>query len=154
MQDFQRDLLFLLHDVARDLGPLGLAAYAGRTRLKVPVFKAILREAPVLLHAYAGAAIAEKKFGVKDRETLNAIRGHTLGSAAPGLLEKIVYVADLASDGRDFPEAGIIKRLAFRDLDKAYAAANYVKLIYVFRTGGWIHPESIRSWNRLSEKNK
>ncbi len=147
-------LAALLHDVARDLGPRGLAAYAVRNRLKVPAFKSTLRKAPVVLHGYAGASVAEKRFGVKDREVLNAIRGHTLGSAAPGLLEKIIYVADLACDLRDFPEAGRIRRLAFRDLDKAYAAANYVKLMYISGTGGWIHPESIRSWNRLSGKNK
>ena len=142
----------LLHDAARDLGPRGLAAYAVRNRLKVPAFKAVLREAPLVLHSYAGADIAAKKFGVKDRETLRAIRRHTLGFAAPGLLEKIVYVADLACESREFPEAGVIRRLAFSDLDKAYAAANYVKLIYIFRTGGWPHPESVKVYNGMKGK--
>ena len=64
----------LLHDIARDHSPRGRAAYAAGNRLKVPAFEATLREAPVLIHAYAGAEIAEKQFGVKDRETLNAIR--------------------------------------------------------------------------------
>ncbi len=144
----------LLHDIARDRGPRGLAAYAVKNRLKVPALKETMRAAPILLHSYAGASIAENKFGVKDREALNAIRNHTLGSASPGLLEKIIYVADLAACGREFPEAGMIRKLAFRDLDAAYAAANYVKLVYAFGTGGWIHPRSIRTWNNLSEKNK
>lgn len=139
----------LLHDAARDRSPRTLAAYAVRNRLKVPALKETLREAPLLIHAYAGAEVAEKKFGVKDRGVLDAIRNHTLGSAAPGRIEKIIYVADLAADGREFPEAGIVGKLAFRDLDAAYAAANYVKLVYVFSAGGWIHPESIRVYNGM-----
>jgi len=144
----------LLHDAARDLGPSGLAAYVRENRLKVPAFKETLRKAPVILHAYAGAGIAAKKFGVKDRAVLKAIRSHTLGSSSPGLLDKIIYVSDLAADGRDFPEAGKIRELAFRDLDAAYAAANYVKLVYVLRSGGWIHPESIKAWNNLLENRE
>ena len=144
----------LLHDVARDRGPRWLAAYALKNRLKVPALTRTLLAAPILIHAYAGAEAAEKKFGVKDREVLNAIRNHTLGSAAPGLLDKIIYVSDLAAGGRDFPEAGMVRELAFKDLDAAYAAANYVKLVYAFRTGGWIHPVSVKVWNSLLEKNK
>jgi nicotinate-nucleotide adenylyltransferase len=144
----------MLHDIARDRGPRRLAAYARGNRLKVPALKETLRRAPVIIHSYAGAGIAKKNFGVRDRETLNAIRHHTLGSTAPGLLEKIIYVADLAAGGRAFSEAGLVRKLAFIDLDAAYAAANYVKLVYAFRVGGWLHPESIKTWNSLPEKYK
>ncbi|MFA6434388.1 MAG: bis(5'-nucleosyl)-tetraphosphatase (symmetrical) YqeK [Elusimicrobiales bacterium] len=143
----------LLHDVARDLGPVKLKRYALRNRLKVPALKEILREAPALLHACVGAHLAQNKFGVKDRGVLNAIRGHTLGSGSPGLLAEIIFVADLASCDRDFPEAGMIRELAWRDLGAAYAAANYVKLVYAFGTGKWIHPGGINIWNSLSGKD-
>ncbi|HBB67499.1 MAG: hypothetical protein A2X28_00935 [Elusimicrobia bacterium GWA2_56_46] len=141
----------ILHDAARDLGPRGLSARARGNRLKVPAFRETLRKAPIILHAYAGADMAAKKFGVKDPVVLKAIRSHTLGSSSPGLLDKIIYVSDLAADGRDFPEADRIRELAFRDLDAAYAAANYVKLVYILKSGGWIHPESVKTWNNLLE---
>jgi nicotinate-nucleotide adenylyltransferase len=143
----------LLHDIARDLGPRGLAAYAKKARFKVPALEETLKKAPILLHSYAGAELAEKKFGVKDKAVLNAIRRHTLGSVSPGLLAKIIYVADLAADGRDFSGAGMVKQLAFADLDAAYAAAIYVKLVYALKAGGWMHPESVKVWNNLLEKN-
>ncbi len=144
----------LLHDIARDRSPRGLAVYAVKHRLKIPALKETLIEAPAILHAYVGADIAEKKFGVKDRSALNAIRNHTLGSVSPGLIDKIIYVADFAAGGRDFPEAGVVRKAAFKNLAVAYAAANYVKLIHAFRSGRWIHPEGVKVWNNLSGKNK
>ena len=98
--------------------------------------------------------MAEKNFGVTDRGVLKAIRAHTFGCAAPCLLDKIIFVADLAEDGRNFSEARRIKKMAFKDLDAAYAAAHYLKLSHAFRAGRWIHQESIKEWNRLLEKSR
>ncbi|OGS07628.1 MAG: hypothetical protein A2270_06735 [Elusimicrobia bacterium RIFOXYA12_FULL_51_18] len=147
-------LTALLHDAARDLGPRALSAYVLKTRLRVPALRETLEKAPIILHSYAGAELAAKSFGVKDRAVLKAIRSHTLGAVSPGLLDKIMYVSDLAAAGRNFPEAGAVRQLAFRDLDAAYAAANYVKLVYAFKSGGWPHPESVKVWNSLLKKGK
>jgi nicotinate-nucleotide adenylyltransferase len=147
-------LAALLHDAARDLSPRALAAYAVRARFKMPALKAALKYAPITVHPYAGAAMAEKNFGVTDRGVLKAIRAHTFGCAAPCLLDKIIFVADLAEDGRNFSEARRIKKMAFKDLDAAYAAAHYLKLSHAFRAGRWIHQESIKEWNRLLEKSR
>jgi nicotinate-nucleotide adenylyltransferase len=143
----------LLHDAARGMSPRALAAYAADAKFKMPAFAASLKKAPDVIHPYAGAHMAAEKFGVTDRAVLKAIRVHTLGCAAPGLLDKIIFVADLAEAGRSFPEARRIRELAFSDLDAAYAAAQYVKLSYVLKTGRWIHPESIKAWNSLLERS-
>lgn len=47
-----------------------------------------------VLHAPAGAVIAQKEFGIEDEEILSAIRWHTLGKSEMTLLEKIVFIAD------------------------------------------------------------
>ncbi len=144
----------LLHDAARDLGPRALTAYVLKAGLRVPALKETLEKAPLLLHARVGADLAAKRFGVKDRSVLRAIRSHTLGSVSPGLLDKIIYISDLAAADRAFPEARAVRELAFSDLDAAYAAANYVKLVHAFKAGGWTHPESVRVWNSLLKKDK
>ncbi|MBU2574174.1 MAG: bis(5'-nucleosyl)-tetraphosphatase (symmetrical) YqeK [Elusimicrobia bacterium] len=153
---FKAALAGLLHDAARGLSPRTLVRCAAKNRLRAPRLNEMIKKAPVLLHSYAGADLAAKRFGVKDRSVLNAIRQHTLGSRNPDLLSKILYVADLAACDRSFPEAGEVAALARKDLDAAYLRANYVKLIYAFRTGGWRHPESAKVWTRLrtQEKNK
>ncbi len=46
------------------------------------------------LHAPVSAFIAEKDFGVEDREILSAIRWHTLGKINMTDFEKIIFLAD------------------------------------------------------------
>ena len=118
----------LLHDAARDFGEVRLVRYAVSKRLKIPRFTRTA--APILLHSYASAEVARGRFSVRDKTVLRAIALHTLGAARMDTLSKIIYVADLASEDRKFSRAKKIARLARRDLDAAFLAANYVKLKY------------------------
>ncbi|OGR60509.1 MAG: nicotinate (nicotinamide) nucleotide adenylyltransferase [Elusimicrobia bacterium GWC2_51_8] len=118
----------LLHDAARDFGEVRLMRYAVSKKLKIPCFARTA--APILLHSYASAEVARGRFGVRDKTVLRAIALHTSGAARMDTLSKIIYVADLASEDRKFSQAKKIARLARRDLDEAFLAANYVKLKY------------------------
>ncbi len=142
-------LAALLHDCARDL-PAGKRA--ALCPADTPLRAEMLREAPVLAHAWAGAELARRKFGIEDPEVLDAIRVHATGAPGMGPLARLLYVSDFANRGRDFREARLVRRLAFIDLDEAFRSANYVKLVYTFSGGGWVHPLSVGLWNSLQEK--
>ncbi|MCI8566072.1 MAG: nicotinate (nicotinamide) nucleotide adenylyltransferase [Lachnospiraceae bacterium] len=72
-----------------------------------------------VLHARAGAVIAEKEFGVTDPEILNAIRFHTTGRPEMSLLEKIIFIADYIEPGRSkAPNLDKIRREAALDLNR------------------------------------
>jgi len=139
----------LLHDAGRCMRPAALVQYVRRRRLKVPLGPLVARKAPLLLHPYVSADLARRRFGVRDAEVLGAIAKHTLGG--PGLrpLEKVMYVADVASEDRNFPEAGAIRKLAYEDLDAALREAVRVKLAYVLASGGWLHPAGVQLWNEI-----
>jgi nicotinate-nucleotide adenylyltransferase len=143
-------LAALLHDCARDLSP------AAQLRLAKGPREAVLREtaarAPVLLHAWAGAELARKRFGVADPDVLEAAALHATGGPGMGPLARLVYVCDVANQGRAFPEAALVRRLAREDLGAAFRAANYVKLVYAFSGDGWVHPLSVALWNSLQQK--
>ena len=47
-----------------------------------------------ILHAFAGAYLAQKELGIEDKDILNAIMYHTTGRTGMSLLEKIVYLSD------------------------------------------------------------
>ena len=49
---------------------------------------------PKTHHAPVGAYIAQKEFGVEDKEILSAIRWHTLGKINMTPFEKIIFLAD------------------------------------------------------------
>ncbi len=72
-----------------------------------------------IVHAKLGAETAKCEFGITDPEIIDVIRWHSVGRANMSLLEKIIFVADLAEPGRNFPELSLLRELAFSDIDKA-----------------------------------
>lgn len=144
-------LAALLHDCARDL------PFSVQRRLcpkDLPLRAEVLREAPLLAHVWAGAELARKKFSVGDPDVLEAVRLHATGAPGMGPLARLIYLSDLANRGRYFREAALVRSLAFLDQAAAFRAANYVKLVYAFSAGGWVHPLSVALWNSLREEKK
>lgn len=147
-------LAALLHDCARDMAVPALIRYSLKKAPRTPLLRTLIKEAPVLLHAWAGAGRARAEFGITDPEILEAVRLHATGAPGMGPLARLIYVCDLACPGRTFREAALVRKLAFADFEAAFRAANYVKLVYAFSGGGWVHPLSISLWNSLQEKKK
>lgn len=142
----------LLHDIGRRYNPEELARFARRRRLKVPELRTLLRLDPMLLHAYASADIAEREFGVSDKDILNAIKRHTLGDRHLTLLDKILYVADASSLDRSHASAAATRQLAFTDLDAALARCVADKLQHAIQREAWLHPLTINLWNSLASR--
>ncbi|MBQ0066654.1 MAG: bis(5'-nucleosyl)-tetraphosphatase (symmetrical) YqeK, partial [Phascolarctobacterium sp.] len=80
----------LLHDVAKQIPVEKLLEMALTNGLIVTTAE---RNNPHSLHGRVGAVIAEKEFGVTDKEILAAIAYHS-GRPGMGRLEKIVFLSD------------------------------------------------------------
>lgn len=107
------------------------------------LISAVERENPHLLHAKAGAILAEKKYGVHDPKILHAIIVHTTGEPEMNLLDKIIYVADYIEPKRDkAPNLDKIRRLAFENLDCCIAEILYDTLTYLNGRKGSIDPST------------
>jgi nicotinate-nucleotide adenylyltransferase len=87
------------HDAAREMPEKELLAEALASGWPIDSYE---KENPVLLHAPVSALILKRDFGVDDEEVLEAVRRHTLGSPALGLLGKILFVADYCEPNRKF----------------------------------------------------
>ena len=74
---------------------------------------------PPIWHGPAAAAYIWETLGVYNREILYGVAYHTTGRTGMSLFEKIVYIADLTSAERDYPDALEVRELADRDLDAA-----------------------------------
>lgn len=70
-------------------------------------------------HGIAGAYYVKNKLGITDADILNAIRFHTVGRAGMSRLEKIVYLGDLVSAERSYPEVEKYREWAMKNLDDA-----------------------------------
>lgn len=106
----------LLHDNAKYLSPEEELKKAKKFGL--PINSSEYKN-PDLLHGKIGAYYAKEKFGIKDKEILDAIIYHTTGRPKMTLLDKIIYVADYIEPNRKMlDELPAIRKEAFTDLDK------------------------------------
>jgi predicted HD superfamily hydrolase involved in NAD metabolism len=137
----------LLHDWAKELSDSELIRYCRRYHLRIPGFSLIAHRAPRLLHAYASAHAVSQRYAIRDGGVLRAIRHHTLGSLRMSQLEKIVYVADLASFDRSFPEARAIRSLARNALGPAFRESLKIKIRHILSRNKFLHPTVVALWN-------
>lgn len=71
-----------------------------------------------LLHAKAGALVAENKYGITDKDVLSSVKYHTTGKPAMTLLEKIVFTADYIEPLRNHAKnLDYLRKIAYTDID-------------------------------------
>lgn len=94
---------------------------------------------PSLIHAKLGVYIARDKYGIKDRDILDAIRWHTTGKGDMTTLEKIVFIADYIEPGRTKQKnLALIRKMAFVDLDETMYLITRDTLEYLSKSPGTI----------------
>lgn len=79
------------------------------------------RRSPALWHSIAGAVYIQRELSVTDEDIINAVRYHTSGRAGMSMLEKVIYMADLTSAERSYPDADYTRRLTDYSLDQGIA---------------------------------
>lgn len=104
-----------------------------------------------VLHQYSGAYVAEHIFGIKDENILNAVRYHASGRENMSPLEKLVYLADLLEEGRDFDGVERLRTLFDKDLDGCLLAAFEHQIKYLNSTGAPVYPLTARAYKYLKE---
>ena len=80
-----------LHDFAKYIDPKTVEGFSLDEDVPPPV-----------IHSFLGAFIAEKYFMIEDEDVINAIRYHTSGRPNMSTLEKLVFVADMVEEGRNY----------------------------------------------------
>lgn len=107
------------------------------------------RQVPQICHAFAGEAYLALERGITNEEVLGAVRWHSTGHAGMTLLEEIIFVADLVSAERDYPDVAITRSLAVKNL---HAASKYILEFIIKKcqkTGAPLHPDSLAWYNEL-----
>ena len=95
-----------------------------------------------ILHGFAGAYYVKNELGVDDKEILNAIKYHTVGTKNMTLVEKIVYIADAIEYGRNYPSVVEIREETFKNLDRGMLMEIEHKEKYLESIGKRPHPNT------------
>lgn len=107
-----------------------------------------------VLHGFAAAAYAKKRFNITDEIILDSLRYHTIGRSEMTLVDKIVYLADAIEDGRNYPNVDLIRAEAIKNLDSAILMEINFKLQHLINKNVTIHPNTILFRNKLINKGE
>ncbi|MCD8106926.1 MAG: nicotinate-nucleotide adenylyltransferase [Oscillospiraceae bacterium] len=104
----------LVHDICKELPIEEQYALTLRSPLNVTDVEL---NAPKTYHGIAGSVFLEEQFGITDPDILSAVRYHTVAKGGMNLLEKIIYMADLISKERHYPDVEYYRDVTHKDLD-------------------------------------
>lgn len=144
------EIAALLHDIAKNKSDLELKEILQNSKWQPDQLE--LEILPVL-HAPAGAVIAEETFGVTDPDILKAIRFHTLGHPEMGRIAQVIYAADFISEDRDFAGLDEIRIEIESDFESGlYLITNHI-IKYQLERDNFIHPFSNDFRNKLLKRS-
>lgn len=106
-----------------------------------------------VLHGPA-AAIRLAAEGEVRGEVLDAVRWHTLGSAAWGRPGRALFMADFLEPGRKFmaSERAFVAAQVPHDFHGAFRQVVRLRLDLTIREGGTIFPETAALWNSIQDR--
>ncbi len=136
----------LLHDCAKNIDNNRALKMCGEYGIEL---NEIELKNPALIHAPLGAEIVKREFGINDEEIYLAIKNHTVGRYGMGLLEKIIYIADMAEQTRDFPGVELIRKQLEKNLDEAVLTGLKFSMELNLKRGNLIHEDTIKAWNSI-----
>jgi predicted HD superfamily hydrolase involved in NAD metabolism len=136
----------LLHDCAREIRGNLLYQTCQKLNIKVDY---VTKAQPELLHGIIGVYVAKEKYEVTSNVILDPIRWHTTGREKMTLLDKIIYISDFIEPGRIFEGVDEVRKIVFKDLDKAMLMALDRTIKYVMMREVYIHPETIKARNGI-----
>lgn len=106
-----------------------------------------------LSHSVIGSYVAVDIFSIKDEEIINAIKYHTTGKENMSLLEKIIYIADLIEEDRNFPRVEELRELTYSGkLEEALLLSFNNTIKFVIDNNQLIHPRTIKARNYILEE--
>ena len=144
-------LVGLAHDIGKELSEEDKIKYAEQNNLGIDEIEKINIG---LLHAKIGADICKKRYNFTE-DMQNAIKYHTTGNENMDLLAKIIYIADKIEDGRNYKDEqkmqGVVeaRKIALENIDKAILYVIDDSLVYTIQKKKLIHPDSIKTRNKL-----
>lgn len=139
----------LLHDVMKDEDKINLLQFIEDSDILLSVVE---KNGPPLWHAIGGFLYVRDVLKIEDADVLNAIRYHTTGRANMSKLEQVVYLADLTSADRDYPDVEETRRRSEESLDSGMRYAMDYLICDLANKGNMLHQDTVDCYNELIER--
>ncbi|MBU5335231.1 bis(5'-nucleosyl)-tetraphosphatase (symmetrical) YqeK [Intestinibacter bartlettii] len=141
----------LVHDCAKYFTKEQIDSYVKKYNIELDPLEI---DNIALSHSVIGSFVIQDVFNIQDMDIINAVRYHTTGRENMSILEKIIFMADMIEEGRDFPGVDELRNLSFSgQLDKALITSFNNTIKFVIENNQLIHPRSVRARNYLMQEN-
>jgi predicted HD superfamily hydrolase involved in NAD metabolism len=144
------ELASWLHDCAKELPRQTMLSWLHGTSFQLDTME---KKMPGLWHPHVGAAIALRKWKIKDNSILEAIRCHTLGKPGMGRLAQVVFVADFIEPGRTFIGVERVRKIALKGLADGVCVKTFMTIQHLFENKMTIHSRLVDTWNHFLKKD-
>lgn len=149
--EHKAELAALLHDIAKYESDETMLSFANEAGIEL---EEAYKASPNLLHGQYAAYLAKNEFGIEDYEILSAISCHTAGKANMSLLDKIIFIADIAEPGRRiFPGIKDIRASMQNNISRAMILAITSSVKYVMEKEQLIIKETVLAYNSIIAEN-
>ena len=111
------------------------------------ILDSVQQKQPKTWHGMAACGLIRQELGIDDAELLHAVRYHTTGCGKMNLLDEVVYLADLTSEERDYPDVEHYRRLAQTDHTAAMRAAMIFAVTDLAKRGLGISHDTFEAYN-------
>ena len=141
----------LVHDCAKYFTKDQIDSYVKKYNIKLDPLEV---NNISLSHSVIGSFVIQDVFNIQDMDIINAVRYHTTGRENMSTLEKIIFMADMIEEGRNFPGVDKLRKLSFNgQLDKALITSFNNTIKFVIENNQLIHPRSVSARNYLMQEN-
>ncbi len=142
----------LMHDIAKEMSS---EEHLDILKQSPELQKELENISPKLWHGPVGSVYLNQKYGIDDKDILNAIFYHTTGRKNMSLLEKIVFIADHISEERRWPDVVYLRGLAKVDLESAMLAKLSMSMKRCISAHTEINENTFEAYNEIvSKKSK
>ncbi len=142
-------LAALLHDIMKQ-APEDIMLHRAQ---QSDIIEKINSKPMPVLHGFAAADYARREMGIEDEEIIMAIKSHTCGRPYMSNLEKVIYLADMLSEERNYPEKEPLLALAWENLDIAMEQALKDSINWLKEKGGAIDTDSYEALEYFTALN-
>jgi nicotinate-nucleotide adenylyltransferase len=127
----------IAHDICKSMSPEELVKLVREDGEPVPKGESGKN---ALLHARAGAVWLRKRYNIREKEILDAVRYHTTGNKDMGPLAKVIYIADKIEMSREEIDPALRDMAVSADLETLFQGT-------LKNTVAWLRSQSIDiSW--------
>lgn len=141
----------LLHDICKNLKKEEQLQFFSCSAIMLTDTEKL---SPKVWHAISGAQYLKEKLKINDEDIINAVRYHTTGRAGMSLLEKVIYIADLTSLDRNYPDVDVLRKIVESNLDEGLIYALKFTITSLANKEQPIHPDTLNAYNDLIGSRK